>query len=285
MISTERQGRESHQVHGRHRRSLLLALLSAGVAAALFFLYVQKFERESSGGERVRVLVALRTLERGQTITEDALTVREVPQAYVEDRVVRQADRAKVLGLRVGGLVQAQETLMWTDLAVAGEVRRELSALVQPGTRAATIHLRDETAAVMIQPGDYVDVLTLSQTASGEVHAASVLLQRVLVLAVGNSTRAEDLEKSPLGSRSSELTLSVTLADAQLLAVASERGGLSVVLRSPEDNRTADRVPSVTLASVAEGAPHDDVHTARRGAPAPPREMRPSADFRAELRP
>jgi pilus assembly protein CpaB len=282
MTSTERRGREASQ---GHRRTLLLAILSAGIAAALFFLYVQKFERESSGGERVRVLVVLRTLERGQTITEDALTVREVPQAYLEDRAVRQADRAKVLGLRVGGLVQAQETLMWTDLAVAGEVRRELSAFVQPGTRAATIHLRDETSAAMIQPGDYVDVLTLSQGTSGEVHAASVLLQRVLVLAVGNSTRAEDAEKASLGSRSSELTLSVTLADAQLLALASERGGLSVVLRSPEDNRTADRVPSVTLASVAEAAPHEDVHAARRGMPAPPREMRPAPDLRAELRP
>src|SRR5262245_51768931 len=153
-----------------YRRALLIAFACAVVAVTLFVLYLKKFEQESSGGERVRVLVALRPIERGKPVTDDALAVREVPQAYVEDRAVREVDKPKVVGLRVGGLVQAQQTLMWTDLAVASEERRELSALVQPGRRAVTTHFRNEVAGALVRPGDYVDVINVTSRpgASGD---------------------------------------------------------------------------------------------------------------------
>ena len=252
-----------------HRRALLIALVCAVLAVSLFALYLRQYEKESSGGERVRVLVALRALERGQPLSEDALTFREVPQAYVEDRSIRASDKTKVVGLRVGGLVQAQQTLMWTDLAAASEDRRDLSALVSPGRRAMTTRFRDDGASSMVRPGDYVDVIgVLSPGGFGsEARTASVLLQRVLVLAVGSSMSADPPgDPKFLNDSRGQLTLSVTLQEAQLLAAAAERSTLSVALRNVDDGQTMDRIPDVGPRRPNEPRT-DDAVAARRSGP------------------
>jgi pilus assembly protein CpaB len=234
-----------------YRRALLIALISGVLAVGLFVLYLKRFEIEASGGERVRVLAILKPVERGQRVTEETLTIREIPQAYVEDRAVRESDKHKVIGLRVGGLVQAQQTLMWTDLAVAGEDHRDLSALVQLGRRAVTIAFRGDGTGAMVRPGDYVDVLAVMTQPEGQQEVSSrVLLQRVMVLAVGNSVVTDPHDKSPSNASLGNLTLSVTLQDAQVLALASERGSLSVALRGPEDSHKAERLPEVTLGAL-----------------------------------
>jgi pilus assembly protein CpaB len=256
-----------------NKRALLVALASACAAVALFLLYARRFEQESSGGERVRVLVAVQALERGAQLKSDALTTREIPRAYLEDRAIRESDKAKVLGLRLGGVVQPQEILMWTDLAVAGDDRRDLSALVQPGRRALTIALRDDAASAGVKPGDYVDVIGLASSgAGGDARTASVLLQRALVLAGGDARGIGANDPKPAFGPT-HLTLSVSLADAQLLAAAAERGTLSIALRSPEDNHAAEGVPPVTVGAVAEAAPGDDFRVTRRP-PVAPRELR-----------
>jgi pilus assembly protein CpaB len=225
-----------------YRRALLVALGCAVAAVSLFVLYLKQYERESSGGEAVRVLVVLHPLEAGEQLTEDALGVKDVPQAYVEDRAVRESDKNRVLGLRVGGLVQAQQTLMWTDLSVTSEERRELSTLVQPGRRALTIGFKNGVMAALVRPGDSVDVIAIGDARS-ENRAAKVLLQNVLVLAVGSSTVADPrADAQQRDVREGDLTLSVTLAEAQQLTLARERGELSVVVRNVDDAQTTERV-------------------------------------------
>jgi pilus assembly protein CpaB len=230
------------------RRALLIALLSAIAAVTLFFLYVRRYEQEASGGAAVQVLVALRPLERGNQVTDDALGVREIPQAYVEDRAVRAAEKSKVLGLRVGGLVQAQQTLMWTDLSVASEERRELSALVQPGRRAATIRVQNDAMGSLVLPGDSVDVIAVvDDDATSKDRTAKVLLQQALVLAVGNSMVTDSMDSQGAAGTFGDLTLSVTLAEAQLLSIASESGPLSVAVRHVDDTHTSEHVPEVSF--------------------------------------
>lgn len=226
-----------------YRRALLVALACAVAAVSLFVLYLKQYEREASGGEPVRVLVVLRALEAGAQITDDALGVKEIPQAYVEDRAVREADKNRILGLRVGGLVQAPQTLMWSDLSVTSEERRELSTLVQPGRRAVTISFDKGAMAALVRPGDSVDVIAVGD-GRAESRTAKVLLQNVLVLAVGSSTGADgrgDAVNREL--REGDLTLSVTLPEAQQLALARERGDLSVAVRNVDDAQISERAP------------------------------------------
>ena len=95
-------------------RRLLSALVASALAVFVWVIYQRKFETEVSGGGKIKVLMAIRPIERGQPINDDALGVREVPQAYVEDRAIKDLERTKVLGLRVAVGVQPQQTLMWT---------------------------------------------------------------------------------------------------------------------------------------------------------------------------
>ena len=255
-----------------NRHALFTASIFALVGAALLVLYLRRFEREKSGGEPIRILVAKKNIERGKSIAEDMLAVREIPVAYVEDRAVKASEQEKVLGLRTGNALSAQQTLMWTDLAISHDEDRDLSSLVMPGYRAVYIKaVRQDEGSTLIRPGDYVDVIaTLPQGPDPEASKSSVvLLQKVLVLANGASTSvdfdsAEEEEKrARSGTRDQGLTLSLNLQEAQLIALAEQRGQLSVLLRNIDDQRTFEAIPDITPAALNDGRARAATQNAR----------------------
>jgi len=241
-----------------NRRALFIALVFAILGVVLLLLYQQRFIAEASGGEKIKLLIAIKPIERGKVITEDMLATREVPLAYVEDLAIKEIEKAKVLGLHMGSTVQAQQTLMWTDLVTANEERRDLSSLVQPGNRAVSIQMSDEDSSIaLIKPGDYVDVFAVLQQGGSAMNGfmgniqtvggqqfAVVLLQRVLVLATGQNTSPDTLDSKDAKDRyysksDNLLTLSLTVTEAQLLSLAQQKGRIAVAVRNPEDQRTA----------------------------------------------
>ena len=253
-----------------NRAAFFIALLLAAAGAVLLVLYLRRYEQEASGGSRVAVVVAVKPIERGKPLTEDLLATREIPQAYVEDRAIKASEKAKVLGLKIATPLQAQEIIMWTDLVIASDEQRDLSSLVQPGNRAMTIRLPpDDTSVSLIRPGDYVDVLNVLPQGTGDARTAVVLLQRVLVLAIGlettNDARPQDAQKQNM--RAPLLTLSVNLQEAQLLALGAEKGRLSVALRNPDDQRVADRVPDLPSSALVDSNVRGAVQNIRRNGP------------------
>lgn len=229
-------------------RSLIVAVVVSLTWVLLLVLYFDKFEAEVRGGDRVGVLVAVKPIERDKPITEDMISVREIPRDYVESRAIRVKDRAKIVGLQMQTSIGAQHTLMWTDLVTSSEEQRGLSGLVQHGNRAISIRTaRQDSSVALIRPGDYVDVLALVRprgVASDDVKSI-VLLQKVLVLAVGNVTSPDIIEEraSEKGARreDSMLTLSLTLPEAQLVALAADSGRIAVVLRNIDDPNVIER--------------------------------------------
>src|SRR5262249_29216551 len=144
-------------------------------------------------------------------------------------------------GLQMGHSVQAQAVLMWTDLAIAMEAQRSLSSLVQPGMRAVDVRAGSEKNTP-VRPGDRIDVIaTMSQGSGGDSRSSVVLLQNILVLAVGGDTGLDPLDKGGAGSRGDVLlSLSLNVPEAQLLALAAEKGKISVALRNPDDVRVTE---------------------------------------------
>jgi pilus assembly protein CpaB len=235
-----------------NKGALIGSLLMALVGTALLLLYMHRFEREMSGGESIELLAVLKPIERGRVVTEELLTTRSVPLAYVEDRAIKAAERSKVLGLQTSVALYPQQTLMWTDLAITTE-DRDLSSLIQPGKRAVAVRAstgQDDTRGnQLIRPGDYVDVIaTFREDDEQGEQSSAVLLQRVLVLAVGNETQPTADPKSRDDTsfrRDKQLTLSLSLPEAQLLSLASERGRLSVAVRPPSDPSTVADLPDL----------------------------------------
>ncbi len=254
-----------------NKRAVLIALVVAALGVVLMLLYARRFEQEASGGERVQLLMAMKPIDQGVAITDEMLAVREVPLAYVEDRAVKAAERQKVIGLRVGHMVQPQQTLMWTDLAIAADERRDLSSLVQPGSRAVSVRATtDEKSYSMLRPGDYVDVIaTMPAPDKPDQRNAVVLLQKVLVLAVGLETTPEMVsdkrDRTNFNNREMILTMSIHLMEAQLLALAAEKGKLSVALRNPEDQRIVEAIPDMNSTALTDVKVREDVQRGRTG--------------------
>jgi pilus assembly protein CpaB len=263
-----------------NRRAIFISFALGLLAVLLLLLYMRQFERDMSGGERIQLLVAVKPIKRGTLVSDDLLSSREVPTAYVEERAIKANERGKIVGLRTSANVPAQGVVMWTDLAIASE-ERDLSSLVQAGRRAMTVRASnadDKRTNGLIRPGDYVDMLATmtppNVESETEATKSVVLLQRVLVLAIGLDTEPQAMSASQSSGkqqhqRDMALTLSLTLQESQLLSLASERGRLSVALRNPEDQRIAEGLPDMAVGALFDTTTREQIQTGRRAARAP----------------
>ena len=254
-----------------NRRALVIAFIVSILGAALLALYIRRFEEEASGGEPVKLLVAVKPIEAGSLITDEMLATRVVPKAYVEDRAVLEAEKAKVIGLRVGHTVQAQQTVMWTDLAIAMEKGRSLSSLIQPDKRAVTVRTKgnEDKGFALIRPGDRIDVIaTMPGEKQSDARSSIVLLQNILVLAVGGDTGSDPLEKQERETRMDlVLSLSLTVPEAQLLALATEKGVLTVALRNPDDVRVTEGLSDINSSALGDSKRRGEVQKTGRTGP------------------
>lgn len=226
-------------------KALAVAAAFAILAIASLVMYTKRLEVEASGGERVAILMIAKPGKRNGTLTEANLSVREVPIAYVDDRTVRASDKAKVVGVRIEHDLEPGQVLQWGDVAVSGMEDRHLSQLVQAGSRALTLQIPESYMSIsLLRPGDYVDILGVVN--EGPRQSSVVLLQKVLVLAIGEDTQPSH-EGQVVNSRLAQLlTVSVTLQESQTIALAAQKGPVYAVLRSPEDPSVAEKIPTVS---------------------------------------
>jgi pilus assembly protein CpaB len=229
-------------------RAALIGILVAGLSAFLLWSYLKRFEDEASGGAKVTVLTVVRTLEPGAMLKDADIGERAIPQAYVEPRMIRSSDRQRIANVRISVPLDAQQVLNWTDI-VAGSDDRIMSTLVQNGMRAVTIHTEGRSNA-LVHPGDRVDVLaTLPKPGSGDHRTGVVLLQNVLVL--GRSAGGVSAVSGG-SNEGADVALSLTLQNAQLLAVAGDKAKLTIALRAPEDVRVQEGLAEINSSVLAE---------------------------------
>jgi pilus assembly protein CpaB len=260
---------------------------------------MERFEDEASGGAPVQVLIATQDIPLGTSLGAAMVAVHEIPSAYIEDRHVLATDNDRVMGVRVVSGVRAGESLLWTDLATTSDTSRDLSGLVRAGMRAITIEA-DATASFggLVRAGDRVDVLItldrrvtegrVTSSPDGSVERVTVpLLQNLLVLAAGTNMGAPVRSTSGSSGGNSniaQVTLSATLEQAQLLAFASQRGRLTLIMRNPEDiavldglgeTTTADIIEEERRARIVRTAPRAPSGPAAPVGPAPPVNLNP----------
>jgi pilus assembly protein CpaB len=78
------------------------------------------------------------------------------------------------------------------------------------------------------------------------------LLQNVIVLAVGQDTGAIQDGNARRAASISQVTLGVTVTQAQLVAFATDRGRLTLVLRNPDDIAILKDLPETTVDDILE---------------------------------
>jgi pilus assembly protein CpaB len=259
-----------------HARALLLATAFGLLGVGSVFMYTKQLRAEISGGERIAVLMLSKPAKKGSTLSDEQIAVREVPIAYLDDRIVRANDRPKILGVRLDRDIDPQQMLEWADLALDGAGERHLGDLVPPGNRALTLHIPANFMSIkLLRPGDYVDLVAIVN----EDHTAPeavALLQKVLVLAVGTDTTPAVNAKAD-GTRQIDqlLTVSVTLQQGQAIALATQKGPVMALLRSPGDTSVASQIPALS---------HVVVHDPGPQKAAPPKEPTKPAELKAQPR-
>ena len=240
-------------------RPLFIGLVAGLVAVALLLVYLRRVEQEASGGRKVQVLVALQMIPRGTPITDAMLGTRDLPLAYVDDRIVRAAEKDKLLGLRATSTIPIQQSLVWNDVMAVKDDLRALSTLVQPGNRATPIRVQITDVLTLVHPGDFIDILCVC----GEAKEATVLLQRVLVLATGMETSSVTTGKEA-PQRATVLTVSTSLQESQLLSVAMEKGKLNAIVRNPSDQRITEAPADVSPAALTDATRRQALQSPRR---------------------
>lgn len=245
-------------------RAAFIGLISAILGVGLVLLYLRRVEDDSSGGRKVQVLVALETIQRGKPITEASLGTRDIPLAYLDDRTIRAVDKDKIVNLPATNTISVQQTLAWADVTAPKDDQRALSTLVQPGNRAAPLRVRMTDTLPLVHPGDFVDIVCVC----GETKESTVLLQRVLVLAAGTSTSFSSDSKE--ANRVTTITVSVSLQESQLLALAMEKGSLTVVVRNAQDQHITESPTDVTVAALGDATRRSTIQSSRRRNPTPP---------------
>jgi pilus assembly protein CpaB len=241
-----------------NRKALFVSAVSAVLGLLLLVFYQQRFESEAAGGRPVPVLFAVQDIPMGDQLTEAKLGVRNIPEAYLEERHIRRQDLRRVIGVRVSTTIRANQAVLWTDLATNSDARRELSSLVSNGMRAVTIRAdAQSTFGGLIRPGDRVDVLVTMARGTTEGDRITLpLLQNVLVLAAGRDTGGEAAAARPgqvqqSGSgETNQVTLSATIQESALMVFAQDRGRLSLVLRNPDDIAVVDGLPETSITDI-----------------------------------
>lgn len=237
-------------------KPLLIGIVTAALGGLALHVYLARFELEAAGGAPKQVVMVTHDLALGETITRSAVSLRALPEQYVEERHILAEQLERVVGTRITSQVASGSTLLWSDLDIM-QGSRTLSGLVRAGMRAFTLPDRQVDFDGLLRPGDRVDLLF---SAEGDLSETRTLLQNLLVLTVGADLGQDDEQPT---QRRGSVTLSVSIEQAQLIAHSVGRGSMRLALRNPQDLVLADGVAPTRSVVVAESVPTREIRHAR----------------------
>ena len=232
---------------------MLVAVATAGVAAFGVYQAIQRMPVRQVEMETVPVVVAKHAIAVGTRLTTDDLLVAAYPARTPVPGAV--ADPATLVDR--GVIVPIGEHEPVTLTRVAGpESGAGLSPIIPAGMRAISVRVNDVVGvAGFVLPGTRVDVL-VAVTDDGDDKTrqepmARTVVNNVQVLTAGTRYDQEE-SKNGKPQRSTVVTLAVLPADGERIALASNEGQLSLVLRNPLDVDPADTT-GIKLAALMKG--------------------------------
>lgn len=182
----------------------------------------------------IPVVVASADLQRGDIISSDNMSIRQIPADFVMGNVITPDDFSLAEGRNLLEPIYAGKPVPWAF--VAGEGHRDFSDSINQGRRAITVQV-DEVNSVsgLIRPGNRIDVYASIDSALVDEEGGDAVfpvLENVLVLATGQQSNGQ---LSAEGSEYTTLTLDVSPREAALLSTAQETGRIIALLRNPLD--------------------------------------------------
>lgn len=227
-----------------------------GLAGVYLMNQVMQGERKKLASERaklykdykapVKIIVAIKDIPEGATITPEQLGWLEIPEKFVQPYASHEP--AQVVG-KVARVAIAEKEQVLTNKVRSPDERPKgvnLSDITPEGKRAITI-VTDAITGVggFVRPGDKVDILwtlRLAGSSKGNVKnpeelVTLTLFQDVLVLGVNNQLmgRRPGVVPEEGAARDSTVTLALSPNEAALVLFAREQGRVQLSLRTPKD--------------------------------------------------
>lgn len=228
----------------KNKYILILAVIFGLLSAYMIYDYLYKVEQSLSNVKYGQVVVAAGDIAAKTRITDEMLQVKKVPLEYIHSQAVLKKEDA--LGkLTVFPVVQGEQVLK-NKIAGQNDVKNGLAYIVPVGKRAVTVAV-DEVSGIsgLIKPGDRVDVAATINipdiSGTKESPYSLIVLQDLTVLAVGKIL--EDKSDGKAQPDSKTLTLAVTVEQSRPLILASQKGSIRLMLRSPADDSIYNTTP------------------------------------------
>ena len=229
--------------------SLLWALL----VASAFYRFAGAGARTRKAEPERPLVVAVRELPLGTTLTRDCVKLRNVPESlFPKGGFSRVED---VLDRPVISAIQADEPVMESRTAPRGS-GVGLAPLISPGMRAISVRVNDVVGvAGFILPGMRVDVLVTGRPAGAADTFTRTVLQNISVLSAGQTTQTDGKSQT---ITTPVVTLLVNPNEAEALTLANNEGHIQLVLRNSVDQQishTSGRQTHELFGSPAGDAP------------------------------
>jgi pilus assembly protein CpaB len=206
--------------------SLLLAVGAAWVANR--WLITQNERREATS-DTVPVAAAAIDIPFGTQVEPRHVAMIQMLKGTAPEGVFPAS--AAVEGKIARAPIMKGEILLAGRFADQGE-GSTLATVITEDMRAVSVRVNDVVGvAGFLLPGNRVDVVSAYR--DGQETRSETIVQNVKVLAVDQTAATEKNE--PVVVRA--VTLEVTPADAERLALAAERGAIQLALRNPLDDR------------------------------------------------
>ena len=176
-----------------NKNEILTLWISVGAAifaVILIYSYTQEKSAQISKtfGAQTLVVVAAEDINEMQTVQENMVELKQVPESFVQPGFVNQME--DIVGLVALAPISKGEQVLRNKIIKPG-LETGLSLQVSPGKRAITLPV-DEVRGVahLIKPGDRVDLLVALDKSSGsrsggQKRYIKTLLQDVIILATG----------------------------------------------------------------------------------------------------
>lgn len=227
------------------RKYWFIAIVCGLVTAMLAYRYLQDVRTRFSPDNLMQVVVATEEIKKDTAISRSQVKLAYVPAQYVNASAPHRVEI--VVGKTATADIAAGEQVLQSRMVSSADKSERLAYAIPQNKRAVSIAVNDISGvAGYVKVGDHVDIVAtmdvpMDEQGNGNSRAFSILtLQNIEVLAVGENLQLADKNKSA-GSKS--LTLAVKPEDSLPLVLASERGNLRLLLRSPVDKSTVTLPP------------------------------------------
>lgn len=219
---------------------LILALavisgLAAGYAALRYLSdRPMPVTMSSSRGETVPVVLASQDLPLGRVLEDSDLRVVDWPSGAVPEGFA--TSKEELVGRSLVDNVQTNEAILASKLADSG--LRGIIPLISEGMRALSIRV-DQVVGVagFVTPQTRVDVILIMNPVGGSDPVSKIILQNIRTLAAGEEIR-ETEDGRPVTVP--VVTVLVTPAEAEKLALAASEGEIRLALRNTMDMESVE---------------------------------------------